>query len=83
MRTTGQHGKPCGVAVRAANRLSARSRAGHCTVADGRVRLLKLGNAGGVKAPWFNTDAGSDEEPEICKPDNCTQCSEVQSALRA
>jgi hypothetical protein len=44
---------------------------------------LKLGNAGGVKAPWFNTDAGSDEEPEIGKPDNSTQSSEVQSALRA
>jgi hypothetical protein len=38
---------------------------------------MKPGNAGGGKAPWFKTDAGSDEEPEIGKPDNSTKRSEV------
>src|ERR1019366_1263587 len=74
---TVQHGKPCGVAVRMANRRSARSRAGHCRVADGRVLPMKPGNAGRGKAPWFKSDAGSDEEPEIGKPDNSTKRSEA------
>src|SRR5258708_17194290 len=72
-----QHGKPCGVAVRTANWCSARSRARHCRVAEGLVRPTTLGNASRGKEPWFKTDAGNDEEPEIGKPDNSTKCSEV------
>ena len=68
-----QHGKPCGVAVRTANWRSARSRAGHCRVAEGLVRLTMLGNANGGKEPWFKTDAGSDKELEIGKPRNSTR----------
>ena len=52
-----QHGKPCGVAVRTANRRCASSRAGHRRVAEGCVVPWKPGNAGGGKAPWFKTDA--------------------------
>jgi len=72
-----QHGKPCGAAVRTATRRSARSRAGHRGVAEGRVVPTKPGNAGGGKAPWFKTDAASGEEPEIGKPDNSTKRSEA------
>jgi RNA-directed DNA polymerase len=41
-----QHGKPCGVAVRTANRRCVSSRAGHCGVADGLVVPMTPGNAG-------------------------------------
>jgi hypothetical protein len=59
-----QHGKPCGVAVRAANWCFVRSGTGHHRVAEGPVVPMKLGNASGGKGPWFKTDAGSDEEAE-------------------
>lgn len=65
------------MAVRTANRRCVSSRAGRCGVAEGLVRLTTPGNAGRGKEPWFKTDAGSDKEPEIGKPDNSTKRSEV------
>lgn len=51
-----QHGKPCGVAVRTANRRCVSSRAGRFRVAEGLVGLMTPGNAGRGKEPWFKTD---------------------------
>ena len=44
--------------------------AGRCGVAERSVVLVKPGNAGGGKGPWFETSAGSEHGQEIAQAIN-------------
>ncbi len=52
-------------------------------MAEGRVGPTKLGNAGGGKAPWFKTDAGSGEERRLGDLATPASVQKLQSALHA
>ena len=57
-----QHGKPQCV-IRDDQPETREGQAGRAGVAGGLVVLLKPGNAGGGKGPWFKTNATSGEGP--------------------
>jgi len=52
-------------------------------VAEGRVVPLKPGNAGGGKAPWFRTDAGSGEAGRLGNLATPASVQKLQNALHA
>src|SRR5713226_4305549 len=71
-----QHGKPHCV-IRDDQPDAREGQAGRNGVAERLVVPLKPGNAGGGKGPWFKTNAGSGEGPEIGQPSNSETCSET------
>ena len=77
-----QHGKPHGV-IRD-DQPDARERwSRRLGVAERLVLLLKPGNAGGGKEPWFKTNAGRGEGQEIGQPINSASVQKLQKALHA
>ena len=70
-----QHGKPYGV-DRDVQPDAREGQAGHRGVTERPVVLMRPGNAGRGKGPWFKIDARSSEDVEIGQPINSDQCSE-------
>ena len=62
-----QHGKPLGV-VGDDQPDTGDGKAGRSGMAERLVVLMKPGNAGGGKGPWFKTDAENGDGPEIGEP---------------
>src|SRR5450755_1703644 len=54
---------------------------GRCGVTERLVVLVKPGNAGGGKGPWFRTDATRSEGAGIGQPSNSGKCSETADGV--
>src|SRR5580692_6825172 len=54
---------------------------GRLGVTERLVVLMKPGNAGGGKGPWFRTDAIRSEGAEIGQPSNSGKCSETADGV--